>query len=63
MRNLKLLFEYQRFAPNDALQSRLDAVAAKYFVGGTALDDDELDVSAAGELYRTLREDADADIR
>lgn len=64
MKNLSILFEYQRFAPNDGLQARLDAVAAKYLAEGTPLEDDELDVAAAGEPYRKLRfgEGSDADI-
>lgn len=50
--DLRSLFEYQKFAPNARLQSRLDAVAAKYLADGVELMDDELDVAAAGEPYR-----------
>lgn len=50
MRNLKSLFEYQKFNPNARLQAKIDAVTDKYLSCGTALLDDELNmVAAAGE--------------
>ncbi len=46
---LKTLFEYQKFQPNAGLQRKIDAAAAKYLSGGVALEDEELNVAAAGE--------------
>lgn len=52
MRNLKNLFEYQKFNPNAALQSKIDTVTKRYMSCGAALSDDELNmVAAAGEPY------------
>lgn len=51
MNSLRKLMEYQRFAPNEHLQKKLDAVGAKYLACGVELADDELDVAAAGEVY------------
>lgn len=63
MEKLRMLFEYQRFAPNSRLRAKLDAVGARYFASGEELADDELDVAAAGEPYRHLEagEGSDAD--
>lgn len=50
MRNLKHLFEYQKFNPNAGLQSKIDAVTEQYLSQACTLSDDELHmVSAAGE--------------
>lgn len=52
MKNLKSLFEYQKFNPNVGLQARIDAVTEKYLSQSHLLSDDELYmVSAAGEPY------------
>lgn len=63
MKDIKILFEYQKFKPNAALQSKINAVTAKYLSAGVEIDDDELDVSAAGEPSRrefsTEKGDAD----
>ena len=49
------LFEYQRFEDDPLLRSVIDGVESAY---GTELSDDELiQVSAAGELYRKKRTD------
>lgn len=66
MKNLKSLFEYQKFNPNLALQTRIDAVAEQYLSQACALSDDELYlVSAAGEPFpnEPPAEEADADKR
>lgn len=49
MDELRLLFDYQRFARNPRLQRQLDSVAQRYL--GEALPDDALDVAAAGEPW------------
>lgn len=46
---LRELFEYQRFAGNTRLQALLDDTCARWPGQGEALDDDMLDVAAAGE--------------
>ncbi len=63
MKNLKTLFEYQKFQPNAGLRKKTDAVAAKYLSGGTELADEELNLSAAGEFQpvRPFQENRDAD--
>ena len=48
------LFDYQRFENDPQLQSVIDGVESAY---GAELSDDELQVSAAGELYRKKRTD------
>ena len=49
------LFDYQRFEEDPQLQSLIDGVESTY---GAELSDDELiQVSAAGELYRKKRTD------
>lgn len=65
MKSLRTLFEYQKFAPNARLQSRISAVEERYLSGGAALSDDMLDVAAAGELHRKslFLETEDADKR
>lgn len=62
MKTIKTLFEYQKFQPNVRLQGRIDAVAAKYLMDDHEIADDELDVSAAGEVMygRSLQNDTDA---
>lgn len=52
MRGIRSLFEYQRFKPNLSLQSRIDAVTEKYLSDGAELDDEELNVAAAGEPHQ-----------
>ncbi len=49
------LFDYQRFEDDPQLRSLIDGVESAY---GAELSDDELiQVSAAGELYRKKRPD------
>lgn len=49
------LFDYQRFEDDPQLQSLIDGVESTY---GAELSDDELiQVSAAGELYRKKQPD------
>lgn len=49
-KNINLLFEYQKFSPNSSLGKKIDEVNARYFISnGVELDDNILDVSAAGE--------------
>ncbi len=48
-RNIRLLFEYQKFNHNNSLQQKIDDVNARYFSNVVELDDTILDVSAAGE--------------
>lgn len=52
MRDLRTLFEYQKFNPNVRLQSKIDAITEKYLSDGVELDDDELNVAAAGEPHQ-----------
>lgn len=63
MRELRTLFAYQKFNPNARLQARIDAITAKYLLDGDELDDDALDVAAAGESGQNEPswEDKDAD--
>lgn len=64
MRDLRTLFEYQKFKPNDRLQVKIDAITEKYMSNGIELDDDELDVAAAGEAHQSeppVEEKKDAD--
>lgn len=49
MDRLKGLFEYQRFAGNKKLSGQIEAVRLEYF-GGMEIADDELDLSAAGDM-------------
>lgn len=49
MDRLKGLFEYQRFAGNKMLSGQIEAVRREYF-GGMEIADDELDLSAAGDM-------------
>lgn len=49
MDKLKELFEYQRFAGNKKLSGQIEAVRLEYF-GGMEIADDELDLSAAGDM-------------
>lgn len=49
MRDIQILFEYQKFKPNISLQSKIDAITEKYLSDGVELDDEELNVAAAGE--------------
>lgn len=49
-KNINLLFEYQKFSPNSSLGKKIDEVNTRYFISnGVELDDNILDVSAAGE--------------
>ena len=50
-RALFQLFDYQRFENDPQLQSVIDGVESAY--GAELSDDDLIQVSAAGELYRT----------
>lgn len=62
MKMIKTLFAYQEFQPNTYLQSRIDAVAAKYLMEDNhEIADDELDISAAGEVVygKPFRKDTD----
>lgn len=43
-------FDYQRFQPNRGLELRIQTVYEKYLAGGAIIPDEELDVSAAGEI-------------
>ncbi len=63
MKNLKILFEYQKFKPYAGLQKKIDAVSEKYLSGGVELADEELDVAAAGEPQplESFPENRDAD--
>lgn len=49
MEKLKKLLDYQRFARNPRLQEQLDMVYHRYLAQGEALEDEALDVAAAGE--------------
>lgn len=53
MRDIRALFEYQKFNPNVRLQAKIDMVAEKYLTGGVELSDDDLDVVAAGESQQS----------
>ena len=63
MKNLKILFEYQKFKPNAGLQKKINAISAKYLSGGVELADEELNVAAAGEPQplKVFPENQDAD--
>ena len=52
MRDLRSLFEDQKFKPNPDLQSRINAVTQKYLSDGVELDDEELNIAAAGESHQ-----------
>lgn len=52
MRDIRSLFEYQKFKPNPDLQSRINAVTQKYLSDGVELDDEELNIAAAGESHQ-----------
>lgn len=47
---LKQIFDYQRFVCNPKLQKEIDRVCRKYI--GEEIDDDELNVSAAGNTWK-----------
>lgn len=49
MKDITVLFEYQKFNPNRELEKKIDEIHSSFFSGGDMLDDDILDVSAAGE--------------
>lgn len=53
MREIRMLFEYQKFKPNSRLQSKIDAVTEKYLSDGVELADDDLNVAAAGDLHQS----------
>ncbi len=64
MRDLRTLFEYQKFKPNIRLKAKIDVITEKYMSNGIELDDDELDVAAAGETHQSeppAEEKKDAD--
>ena len=63
MRDIRMLFEYQKFKPNSRLQSKIDAVTEKYLTDGVELADDDLNVAAAGALQQSEPplEETDAD--
>ena len=63
MRDIRMLFEYQKFKPNSRLQSKIDAVTEKYLTDGVELADDDLNVAAAGALHQSEPplEETDAD--
>ena len=54
-RALFQLFDYQRFENDPQLQALIDGVEGVY--GAELSDDDLIQVSAAGELYRKKRTD------
>ncbi len=51
MKNIDVLFEYQKFNPNSKLESKIKEVNSRFFSHGNELDDDMLDVAAAGEPF------------
>ncbi len=53
MKNLRELFEYQKFNPNPRLQAKIDEITGKYLSNGVELGDDDLDVAAAGDPYQS----------
>jgi hypothetical protein len=48
---LSMLFDFQKYMPNNQIQSIVDAVGGKYNInsGSRELTDDELEVWAAGD--------------
>lgn len=62
MKMIKTLFAYQEFQPNVCLQSRIRAVEEKYLADEHEIADDELDISAAGEVIygKSFRRGTDA---
>ena len=52
MDEIRVLFDYQRFAQNPRLQKQIDSVCRRYLSKEEALPDDALDVAAAGEPWR-----------
>lgn len=48
MRNLTVLFEYQKFNPNTSLERKIAGVHSRYSKGGEELADEDMDLSAAG---------------
>ena len=63
MKDIRMLFEYQKIQPNCRLQSKIDSIAEKYLSDGVELADDDLNVAAAGDLHQSEPplEDTDAD--
>lgn len=58
MKNLKTIFDYQRFSPNSRMSTMIEDVERRY----TELDDEDLFfVAAAGEAYRMEDEHDNAD--
>lgn len=53
MKNIRTLFEYQMFDSNRHLQKKIDKITEKYLSAGTELEDDELNVAAAGEVHQS----------
>ena len=53
MKDIRMLFEYQKFKPNNRLQSKIDAVTETYLSDGVELADDDLNVAAAGDLCKS----------
>lgn len=49
MKNLTVLFEYQKFNPNTRLEEKIADVNSRYSADGVELADEDMDLSAAGE--------------
>lgn len=49
MDNITVLFEYQKFSPNSAVEKKIEEVNSRFLSSPEELEDDVLDVSAAGE--------------
>ncbi len=56
MRNLTVLFEYQKFNPNTSLEKKIADVHSRYSKDGEELADEDMDLSAAGECMSDKRE-------
>ncbi len=53
MKNIRELFEYQKFSPNPRLQAKIDEITEEYLSDGVELGDDDLNVAAAGDPYQS----------
>ncbi len=54
MLQVRELFEYQRFSQNQRLQSLIDGVCSQYLIDDAAIEEDSLDLSAAGDPTQAL---------
>lgn len=59
MDKLKKLFDYQRFANNKKLKSKIDDVYSRYFDDCEEISEDEADIYAAGDVHSFLSDNSE----